>query len=441
MNSDTVFDYEVIVVGAGISGLGAAYTMQKAGLKVCVLEKENRVGGRMSTDRVNGFVIDRGATILGRDFGYMRKLSAELNVKQFENPFRFVFGLKGRDKMRFIRPRRPDDLFQKGLLTFSSLRAIVRFFAGMLWLGRKLRHGQSVRTAAYDDQSIEEFLTRYGGHELLEKVLEPGLNGPMGGHFRQNSRLIVWQTFWNVLFHRVWAYRSGMDTLPEAMAKKLEVKLNCAVATIEHGHPCRITLQSGEVLTSKAVVVALPGNIAARVCRNLPAGVQELLAETTYGKMSIAHVMLGKRPAQDAPGMGFYPLAGEHCEIEAEHLRGPEFCPPGKAMLSLYFWDHAQETVSAMSDAQVNAKAREVIARHFPDCAEAIEGIHLVRWEEGIARFPPGRLKKMAALRQQMLHWDLPLQFCGDYLDGIATESALALGVGAGEVWVKRLRG
>jgi renalase len=50
-----------IVVGAGLSGLVAAQTLQDAGTRVTVLEAEDEVGGRMRTDRVGGGVFDHGA--------------------------------------------------------------------------------------------------------------------------------------------------------------------------------------------------------------------------------------------------------------------------------------------------------------------------------------------------------------------------------------------
>ena len=50
-----------IVVGAGLSGLVAARTLQDAGVRVMVLEKEERVGGRMRTDLVGDGVFDHGA--------------------------------------------------------------------------------------------------------------------------------------------------------------------------------------------------------------------------------------------------------------------------------------------------------------------------------------------------------------------------------------------
>ncbi len=54
----------IAVVGAGIAGLTAAYYLKKFGYSVTVYEAANRVGGRMTTDKVNGCLIDRGAQFL-----------------------------------------------------------------------------------------------------------------------------------------------------------------------------------------------------------------------------------------------------------------------------------------------------------------------------------------------------------------------------------------
>jgi len=51
----------IVVVGAGIAGLTAAFRLQQAGANVLVLEATDRAGGRMTTDTVDGYVIERGS--------------------------------------------------------------------------------------------------------------------------------------------------------------------------------------------------------------------------------------------------------------------------------------------------------------------------------------------------------------------------------------------
>lgn len=57
-------DNQVIVVGAGIAGLTAAYHLQENGVDVNVLEASSRVDGRIVTDFVDGYIIDGGAQFL-----------------------------------------------------------------------------------------------------------------------------------------------------------------------------------------------------------------------------------------------------------------------------------------------------------------------------------------------------------------------------------------
>jgi phytoene dehydrogenase-like protein len=66
-------DPDVIVVGAGIAGLNAAHHLVNAGVTVTVLEAGQQVGGRMSTERVDGFRLDRGSQLLGTAYPELRR--------------------------------------------------------------------------------------------------------------------------------------------------------------------------------------------------------------------------------------------------------------------------------------------------------------------------------------------------------------------------------
>jgi protoporphyrinogen oxidase len=51
---------KINIIGAGISGLTAAYYLEKEGHQINIIEKSDRVGGRMKTDKVDGYLLDRG---------------------------------------------------------------------------------------------------------------------------------------------------------------------------------------------------------------------------------------------------------------------------------------------------------------------------------------------------------------------------------------------
>jgi monoamine oxidase len=78
---------DVVVVGAGLSGLAAARTLVAAGREVVVLEARERVGGRLlSTTLGNGVAVDVGAQWVGADHARVQRLAGELGVETFPQP-------------------------------------------------------------------------------------------------------------------------------------------------------------------------------------------------------------------------------------------------------------------------------------------------------------------------------------------------------------------
>jgi protoporphyrinogen/coproporphyrinogen III oxidase len=70
----------VIVVGAGISGLTAAWRLQQAGFEVTVLESEAHVGGKLSSFQRDGFRIGRGAGVYAGSYSTFLGLAHELGL-------------------------------------------------------------------------------------------------------------------------------------------------------------------------------------------------------------------------------------------------------------------------------------------------------------------------------------------------------------------------
>ncbi len=66
----------VVVVGAGLAGLTCAIYLQRRGASVTVLESSDRVGGRVKTDSVNGFLFDHGFQVINPNYSEIKRLNA-----------------------------------------------------------------------------------------------------------------------------------------------------------------------------------------------------------------------------------------------------------------------------------------------------------------------------------------------------------------------------
>ena len=80
----------VVVIGAGFSGLAAAYQLQKAGHEVTVLESRNRIGGRVFSHHIDpkeNLIVELGAEWIGNSHARIRELCGELNLVLDNNQF------------------------------------------------------------------------------------------------------------------------------------------------------------------------------------------------------------------------------------------------------------------------------------------------------------------------------------------------------------------
>ena len=165
------------IVGGGISGLAAAFDLQRRGLAVCVVEATERTGGVIATERFDGWVIDGGpdsllvqkpaAVALCRELGIADRLVPTLTP-------RTAFVLRdGR-----LHPI-PEGSFLGFPITASAL-ARSRLFS---FAGKARMAGEVLvpRATEDDDESIGAFVGRRFGREAVEYLAEPLLAGIHAG--------------------------------------------------------------------------------------------------------------------------------------------------------------------------------------------------------------------------------------------------------------------
>lgn len=88
---------KVIVVGAGLAGLNAAVTLQRAGCEVTVLDGADRAGGRVATDVVDGFLLDRGFQLINANYPELKRLDVIDQLDFVESPRAVSITIEGKE--------------------------------------------------------------------------------------------------------------------------------------------------------------------------------------------------------------------------------------------------------------------------------------------------------------------------------------------------------
>lgn len=263
---------KVIVIGAGLAGLSAAYELSQAGHDVSVLEAQSHVGGRVSTLRgyfADGLYAELGATFISDvhdlTIRYSKLFGLELVPANHTLPS--VYHLRGK---RYVN---------KGAVDWQINLTAEERRLGLdgLW-GKYVSPvtGEMGNPASadwsdaafrkYNEMTVAEFFRRRGASADAAALMMLGYDADFGDAF---------QFLRDVAIHQnqkgEFSIRGGNDQLPKAFAAKLSEKIRygCPVVKIEHDpKQVRVTfLQGGAAQTISAdrLVCAVPLSLLRRI--------------------------------------------------------------------------------------------------------------------------------------------------------------------------------
>ena len=214
----------VVVVGAGIAGLTAAYELQKAGCVVTVLEAKDIPGGRMAEKLEGSFMKYTGATGLFRFYKDMWELIDELGLSERLMLYpKMGSGIANNTKETYEL-----DFNQTfGMLKHPALSVASRLRLASL-IPDFLRARSSVdpclihTAAAFDDESMAEYLTRKVGADFLENVVAIVYRNLWAWNVEQTSKAYFLMIYPHVRNRPSYTFKTGFGTLTGALAGKLE---------------------------------------------------------------------------------------------------------------------------------------------------------------------------------------------------------------------------
>jgi len=257
---------EVIIVGAGLAGLTCGLRLGEAGIPFTILEASDHVGGRVRTDSVGGFLLDRGFQVLLTAYPEAQQV---LDYRALRlHPFRA--GAVVRVDGMF---HRISDPWRSPPAGFLSLFTPIGSFADKMRIAgmrRRVLRASPEELLLRPETTARRYLERTGFTKvIIERFFRPFFGGVfLDGSLETSSRMLEY-------CFRMFAIGSaalpagGMGEIPAQIAGRLPEGSVQTGRRVAAARPGRVRLVDGTVLEGDAVVIAVDGVEAARMTGRL----------------------------------------------------------------------------------------------------------------------------------------------------------------------------
>jgi phytoene dehydrogenase-like protein len=412
----------VLVIGAGLAGLTCARALQRAGREVTVLEAEDGVGGRVRSDRMGGYTLDRGFQVLFDAYPAVRRQLdlTSLQLHAFD-PGALV-ALDGGMSV-ITDPLRDAD-------KAAALRAALTPLVSPLDKLRTLRLALELRDTP--DESLDEepdvatidFLRARGfGRRIVDRFFRPFYGGIFLSRTLGTSARSFKFYFKMLSLGSACLPAQGMGAISDQLAAPLlrdgRIRLNTRVEALRHEgeRVVGVRLAGGDELPAEAVVLATSAPVAAQLSGlSMPEGALE--ATVVYFGGS-APVYRGKKIVLNASPDALVNNAQLLSNV------APSYAPPERHLLSA-----AVLGAPPLSDEELFARTLADLRRMFAGSGRALRALNgyapLMAYRINYAQFPqpPGVRATLPDNRT-----DRPgLYLAGEFTDSSSINGAIASG-------------
>jgi oxygen-dependent protoporphyrinogen oxidase len=470
------------IIGGGIAGLAAAYELEQsrqAGKQIeyTLYESRDRLGGSLSSEVVDGAVLERGPDSFLTEKPAAAELCRELGLGAELTPSNDA------DRKTYIVVRNRLVPLPDGLMFLIPTKLIPTALTRLFSWSTKIRMGLELlhppRPTGLPDESVAALVERHFGRETVDRLADPLLSGIFGGDSAQLSartvlpRLVEMEEEYGSLTrgmlaaHRKMrarmkaaakrtarpanekssapatraiftAMRGGMNQLVDALASRLDpasVRLSTPVSGLEKVADGWKISAGGKTEVYDAVILASPAWAAGELLGWIdPQLAGELRAIPYSSSITINLIYEESQLGRLPDGFGFLVPVVEGRSMLActfVHRKFLGRTPPGKAVLRAFLGGMKNEALMDSPDevliATVRRELSEILGEKIlPQSAEPLH-TQVSRWPRAMAQYAVGHQERMQRIASRVAA--LPgLQLAGNAYDGIGIPDCIRLG-------------
>ena len=483
------------IIGGGIAGLAAAYELElarKAGAAVeyTLFEARERLGGVLSSEIVDGAVLERGPDSFLTEKPAAAELCRELGLGAELTPSNDA------DRKTYIVIRNRLVPLPDGLMFLVPTKLIPTALTRLFSFRTKVRMGLELllppRPSA-QDESVAALVKRHFGQEAVDRLADPLLSGIFGGDASQLSartvlpRLVEMEIEYGSLTrgmlaaHRKMrararaaankngavngnqgntrpaarsiftALRGGMSQLVEALTARLDpasVRLSTPVSGLKKVEGGWRVETEAKAEFYDAVIVASPGWVAGALLGPVDPALGEELCAIPYSSSITVNLIYDEDQLGRLPdGFGFLVPAVEGRSMLActfVHRKFLGRTPYGKAVLRAFLGGMKNDALVTAPDAELVATVRrelnEILGERIIPSSAQPEHAQVSRWPRAMAQYAVGHQERKQRIMSRVAALS-GLRLAGNAYDGIGIPDCIRLGRQAARELLERFRG
>jgi protoporphyrinogen/coproporphyrinogen III oxidase len=421
----------IVVVGGGISGLAAAYDLQRGGAETIVFEKAPRLGGVIETRSWNDCLLESGPDSFISSKPEALALIKELGLESE------VIGSNDHQRTTYILKRGKLVPLPDGIMMIVPTKVMPMIRTPLLSWGTKFRMALELlrKPATHPDRSVADFVIDHFGEETLDYLAEPLLSGIYGGDPRQLSvnsvlpRFVEMESSTGSLSRAVMRSKSsapggslfrtlkgGLGTLVEALSKNLRVEY-AEVQSMERFENRFRLRASGQEFDASHVILAGPAWSSATLVREIDRELSQLLCSIPC--------LVPKRERQRLAACTFV------------NTKFPFRAPDNRIVLRCFFGGIGDEKVLDESDESLAAIARQELSRILGlNAAPLYQSV--ARWPRSMAQYNVGHADRVQEICKRVA--TIPgLHLAGNAYEGIGIPDCIRTGRVAAASILQRL--